>query len=98
MRELENAVERILALAPEGEPCAVGARELEFLAEPLAGEASRLARQALGLGLGVDELGLALIEAALAENRGNASAAARQLGLTRRAFDYRLRRGAREES
>lgn len=98
VRELENAVERILALAPEGEPCAVGARELEFLAEPLAGEASRLARQALGLGLGVDELGLALIEAALAENRGNASAAARQLGLTRRAFEYRRRRGGREES
>jgi DNA-binding NtrC family response regulator len=93
VRELENAVERTLVLTPEGEPRPVEAGELAFLAEPLEGDVRRLARAALGLGLGVDELGRALIEEALAENRGNASAAARQLGLTRRAFEYRRRRG-----
>ncbi|MAF66275.1 MAG: sigma-54-dependent Fis family transcriptional regulator [Planctomycetes bacterium] len=102
VRELENAVERILALAPAGEPAGepapVGAEELTFLTEPIPGEARRLARAALGLGLGLDDLTGTLIEEALAENRGNASAAARQLGLTRRAFDYRRRRGAGGES
>ena len=33
-----------------------------------------------------------MIRAALDESRGNASAAARRLGLTRKAFDYRKRR------
>ena len=43
-----------------------------------------------------------MIRAALDESRGNASAAARRLGLTRKAFDYRKRRmdeaAAQEES
>jgi ActR/RegA family two-component response regulator len=31
-----------------------------------------------------------MMERALAEQRGNVSAAARRVGLTRRAFDYRM--------
>ena len=35
-----------------------------------------------------------MMRRALEEERGNVSAAARRVGLTRRAFDYRMARGA----
>ncbi len=93
VRELENALERVTVLAPvdaEGQPAPVTAAEFDFLREAVAGAAERLAAQALGHGLTLDRIALAVMELALAEQRGNLSAAARRLGLSRRAFEYRL--------
>jgi len=93
VRELENALERVTVLAPpddEGRPAPVTAEEFDFLGEAVAGAAERLAAQALAHGLTLDRIGLAVMEAALQEQRGNLSAAARRLGLSRRAFEYRL--------
>jgi DNA-binding NtrC family response regulator len=87
VRELENALERVLVLG-DGGP--VEAHELGFLAESVAGAAADLARAALSSGLSIDALALAMMELALGEERGNVSAAARRVGLTRRAFDYRM--------
>jgi DNA-binding NtrC family response regulator len=89
VRELENALERVLAL-PESAGAAIEAAELEFLNEAVASAADDLARAALRHGLSVEEVTRAMLERSLAEHRGNVSAAARAVGLTRRAFDYRL--------
>jgi DNA-binding NtrC family response regulator len=91
VRELENAIERVLVLAPgpAGGAPAVGADELAFLEQDRPEAVDELARRALALGLGVDDLARAMMERALAEARGNVSAAARSVGLTRRAFEYR---------
>ena len=91
LRELENAVERVLVLAPEPRG-PVGAEELAFLGEETRDDARELAARALALGLSVEVLERAMIEEALVEQRGNLSAAARQLGLSRRALDYRRSR------
>ena len=55
-----------------------------------------MARAALALGLTLDDLARAMMERALKESRGNVSAAARVVGLTRRAFDYRMEHGQGE--
>ena len=91
VRELENALERVLVLGGEGP---VGAEELAFLSESLRGVEDELARRALANGSTIDSLALAMMRRALEEERGNVSAAARRVGLTRRAFDYRMARGA----
>ena len=96
VRELENALERVHALSgPEsGE---LTSEEFDFLhAEQLTG-AQDLARAALARGLSLDDWTQEMIQAALEEQRGNKSAAARRLGITRRALDYRLARGEGEE-
>lgn len=90
-RELENALERVLVLAPEGAD-AIEPKEFAFLDEAVAGRADELARAALAHGVGAADLERAMIDAALEEERGNVAAAARRLGLTRRAFDYRRKR------
>jgi len=90
VRELENALERVLVLGAAAGAAPIEAGELDFLAEGRAGVPEELARQALAHGLTVDELTGAMLDEALAEQRGNVSAAARRVGLTRRAFDYRL--------
>jgi len=90
-RELENALERVLVLAPEGAE-AIEPKEFAFLEEAVAGRADELARAALAHGVGAADLERALIDAALEEERGNVAAASRRLGLTRRAFDYRRKR------
>jgi DNA-binding NtrC family response regulator len=91
VRELENALERVTVLgADDAGP--VQADELDFLDEGLAGADRSLARAALAQGLSLDRLTLAMLEEALAEQRGNLSAAARRLGLSRRAFEYRRRK------
>jgi DNA-binding NtrC family response regulator len=92
VRELENALERVLVLGGEqGETTReIQAEELAFLGQARAGTAAELARSALALGLTVDTLTRAMMERALEEHRGNVSAAARTVGLTRRAFDYRM--------
>lgn len=98
VRELENAIERVQVLAPGGRRTApVVAAELAFLDEAVAGAAETLARQVLAMGLGLEELTGACLDQALREERGNASAAARRLGLSRRAFDYRKRKQAEAE-
>jgi DNA-binding NtrC family response regulator len=94
LRELENALERVMVLgasASDGSTLRpVDAEEFGFLDEELDGAATRLAREALAHGLTVASLNAALLEEALREHRGNHTAAARQLGLSRRAFEYRL--------
>jgi DNA-binding NtrC family response regulator len=101
VRELENALERVVVLG-SGDPDAppVAADELDFLEESVAGADDELAARALAMGLDIDTLVAAMLRQALRDQRGNKSAAARQLGLTRRALDYRLSRleGAAEEA
>jgi len=98
LRELENTVERVLVLGGDGSAGEVRDEELDFLEREARGEDRELARQALARGLGVEDMGLAMIEEAVREQRGNLSAAARQVGLSRRALEYRLRRAREEES
>ena len=93
VRELENALERVQVLVPqEDRSQAVAPEEFRFLTEATAGAAEELARQALSMGLGLDEVVAACIARALEQERGNASAAARRLGLSRRALEYRKRK------
>jgi DNA-binding NtrC family response regulator len=96
LRELENALERVTVLAPPtgGE---IGGEEFSFLETPTVGESVRLAREALASGLTIQEMESAMIEQAVEEQRGNLSAAARQVGLSRRALEYRFNREAGEE-
>lgn len=89
VRELENALERVLVVPQEGE---IGPEELGFLAESTRGRSHEIAREALGAGVSLEAFERAMIEEALAQTRGNASAAARVLGLSRRAFDYRRKK------
>jgi DNA-binding NtrC family response regulator len=95
VRELENAIERVLALprdAEEGRPIAPA--ELDFLERAREGAEVEIAEAALRQGLSVAQVTRAMMQRSLEEHRGNVSRAARAIGLTRRAFDYRLgRRG-----
>ena len=91
VRELENAIQRVLALGGD-EGRLIEAAELDFLAAEVAGRAEELAQRALALGITADALEDALITAALREQRGNIAAAARQVGLSRRALEYRIAR------
>ncbi len=93
LRELENALERVLVLSGGTGPIQAG--ELDFLQESVAGMATRVAREALAHGVTLAELEGELLEEALRETRGNVTAAARLVGLTRRAFDLRHARHAR---
>jgi two-component system response regulator PilR (NtrC family) len=101
VRELENALERVLALGPRGvasqgpqgrSSAPIDASEFDFLDEAREGAAGRLAREALAHGLTLGRMEDAMLDTALEEQRGNHSAAARQIGLTRRALEYRLSR------
>ncbi len=89
-RELENALERVLVLGSQNE--AVGAQEVAFLSEGVAGRAQEIARDALASGVGLEELEAAVLDEALAQENGNVSAAARCVGLSRRAFSYRRKK------
>ena len=93
VRELENALERVLVLGSEGP---IRAAEFDFLTEELEGVEDDLARRALANGFTIDGVALAMMRRALEEERGNVSAAARRVGLTRRAFDYRMERAPGE--
>jgi DNA-binding NtrC family response regulator len=66
--------------------------EFNFLAETLEGHGSaqELARQALSTGVQVDTLVGHLLQEALKEHRGKLAPAARAVGLSRKAFEYRL--------
>ncbi len=76
----------------------VAAGEFDFLEEGLADADLRLARQVLSHGIALDAMDLALMEEALVQGRDNHSAAARALGLSRKAFNYRLRKLREERS
>jgi two-component system response regulator HydG len=92
VRELENALERVHVLGGGGDDVPIAPAELDFLDEAVAGAPQDVAHAALAAGLSIDEVALAMMELALAEERGNVSGAARRVGLTRRAFDYRMAR------
>ena len=93
VRELENALERVLVLRPAESPGApVEAAELDFLGAAGGGVAEELAQRALAHGLTLPDLERTLLDMALRECRGNVSAAARKVGLSRRALEYRLGR------
>jgi DNA-binding NtrC family response regulator len=99
VRELENALERalVLGLESDGTPggaAPIPAEAFDFLAGITRGVADELAERALANGLELANLERALLAAAMRQQGGNVSAAARQVGLTRRAFEYRLGRGA----
>ena len=89
-RELENAIERILVLGASKDH--ISAEEVEFLAEGLSGRAQEIAQEVLSSGVELEELESAILGAALAQEKDNVSAAARCLGLSRRAFSYRLKK------
>jgi two-component system response regulator AtoC len=95
VRELENALERVLVLGggPDG---AIAAEELVFLDDSTAGVPERLAREALANGIDLPGFEKAMLAVALEESRGNVAAAARAVGLTRRAFDLRRGRHAQD--
>ena len=94
MRELENVIERAVVLGkgewilPEHLPEMI--HEAPEPEEPLAD----LLRYALDDGISLEQLSSQVIAQALEESKGNVSQAARQLGVTRRTLDYRLRRDA----
>ncbi|MHC4261562.1 MAG: sigma 54-interacting transcriptional regulator [Planctomycetota bacterium] len=90
VRELENALERVQALVAGDHP--IEPDELMFLDEASAGLVEDIARSALANGIRAEELQRALLDEALRLERGNVSAAARRVGLTRRAFEYRSER------
>jgi DNA-binding NtrC family response regulator len=97
LRELENALERVLVLGA-GRPGPIEAGEFEFLDEARSDALLPLARELLARGIALGDFERALICEALRENRGNVSAAARALGLSRKAFEHRqARAGAGDE-
>jgi DNA-binding NtrC family response regulator len=95
VRELENSLERALVLGsvgadgPIGAGLRLGPESFAFLDEAVAGVREELAERALAHGLNIEELSTAMMEASLKLERGNVSAAARRLGITRRALEYR---------
>ena len=89
-RELENAIERVLVLGGSQGP--IAAEEVAFLHEGLDGRAEEIAREVLSSGVALEALESAVLAAALAQEKGNVSAAARCVGLSRRAFSYRLKK------
>ncbi|HED64436.1 MAG TPA: sigma-54-dependent Fis family transcriptional regulator [Planctomycetes bacterium] len=93
IRELENALERVTVLARPSASGEIAPEEFDFLEEAVAGIADRLADEALANGITLEVLEQALLERSYREHRGNVSAAARAVGLTRRAFEYRRTKG-----
>lgn len=96
VRELENSLERALVLGMvAADKGGVGSGEqlgpdaFDFLDEAVAGVCEELADRALAHGLNIDDVTSAMMKSAMDLERGNVSAAARRLGVTRRALEYR---------
>lgn len=87
VRELENAIMRARALCTQG---VLTASDFQFLSEGVRGRAQEIAALALRHGVTVDELERALLEQALRECHGNEAQAAKKVGLSRRAIEYRV--------
>jgi len=90
VRELENWIERAVVLA-EGETLTAGDFPPQLFEDPGGGAAASSPAPG-GLEDQVAELETTLIRAALERNRGNQSAAARDLKLTERAIRYKMRK------
>jgi two-component system, NtrC family, response regulator HydG len=88
LRELENAVERLLALG-SGE---IQPQELDFLSETRQEALEPLVQAFLSQGIEWRAFERALWTQILVETRGNVSEAARRLGLTRKQFEALARR------
>jgi two-component system C4-dicarboxylate transport response regulator DctD len=96
LRELENALERVLVLGA-GRSGEIEAAEFEFLDETRSDALLPLARTLLARGIALPDFERALFAEALRESRGNVSAAARALGLSRKAFEHRQSRAGGSE-
>ena len=86
MRELENEIERAVALADTGQP--IG---LEHLSDRIRQAAEPAAEARLTLGDAIEQLKRQMIEDALREC-GSKTRAAERLGLTRQSLQQMLRR------
>jgi two-component system response regulator PilR (NtrC family) len=86
VRELENIVERAVALSAGGDIVAEDIQVQEATAGPGADD------EGGGLGERMDSVQREAIQKALEANRYNKTAAARQLGLTLRALRYRMQK------
>jgi len=84
VRELENIIERAMALSTGGDILAEDIQVQEGMAGSAAGG------EAAGLDTRIDSVQREAIQKALEANRFNKTAAARQLGLTLRALRYRM--------
>ncbi len=83
VRELENIIERAVALSAGG---AIGVEDIQLQVSAARGPED----DAHGLGERLDSVQREAIQQALEANRYNKTAAARQLGLTLRALRYRM--------
>jgi len=101
LRELENCLERLHIFSFSGSAASAGSadapgkpvevQELAALVSEAEGVETDLARRVLALGLDLETFTATLIEEAVRQESGNRSAAARRLGLSRRALDHRRR-------
>ncbi len=113
IRELQNAVERAVILAPSGARIEVdhlftfcGAEQSREFGVDANGElglgrgesADRLCEELLNGVMTLDQIEAMLLDAAVDKARGNLSAAARMLGLTRPQLAYRLKRRHEENA
>ena len=99
VRQLENSLERALVLGgAKADPGPLRPDEFDFLEESgrTADSLKDLARQGLARGAQIDEWMAALLEEAYAEHRGSMAAAARAVGISRKAFEYRLQKSRAE--
>ena len=113
IRELQNAVERAVILAPSGSRIEVnhlfsfcGAEQSREFGLDANGElglgrgesADKLCEELLNGVMTLDQIEAMLLDAAVDKARGNLSAAARMLGLTRPQLAYRLKRRHEENA
>jgi two-component system, NtrC family, response regulator HydG len=113
IRELQNAVERAVILAPSGSRIEVdhlftfyGAEQSREFGVDANGElslgrgesADKLCEELLNGVMTLDQIEAMLLDAAVDKARGNLSAAARMLGLTRPQLAYRLKRRHEENT
>jgi two-component system response regulator PilR (NtrC family) len=95
VRELENILERALALASGDE---IGADDLQLASRPTSGEREELDVSGLPLQERLDAIERTAIREALEQTHYNRTAAAKVLGITFRALRYRMERlGIKDE-
>ena len=95
VRELENILERALALASGDE---IGAEDLQLASRPASGEREEVDVSGLPLQERLDAIERTAIREALEQTHYNRTAAAKVLGITFRALRYRMERlGIKDE-
>ncbi|MFN0208107.1 MAG: sigma-54 interaction domain-containing protein [Planctomycetota bacterium] len=95
VRELENAVLRARALSTTH---LLSEDDFNFLGEPRATRAQEIATLALRYGVTLAEMEQAIVEEAVRSCHGNEAEAARRLGLSRRAVEYRIAKTTKKSS